>query len=606
MSAPFSGAASGNPISGYYPDPSIPGYVRYWNGSAWVPGTSRPEPREGEPMPAPPSAALAASATAPPTRAEPAPAEETGPIDLGELAAGALGGADEAERAGPAEGSERAGHGGAGGALPEPRRRGEVAAWEPGAGEAVDWDDPSRLHGLRPESGAAWQPDAAPQGGFSATAADPRGGWGRAAPDPAPDASAPAGQQGVRNDGTFQMRTLRPGEANGGRAGAGSGDGEPRGSAPTGAPTGIGTGSDDGGGRAPAQQPEHTVGLRRSDVLRAKGQAPAAASPPSAPQLGAAGAQDAPDRGVRETGVPPQQSPAQRPAAPPPPAHPAPEVPGQQAPPAAPFPAAPAAPAPPPVPPAPPAQGPPHAAPGPLPGPLPDLRAGAPGQGAPPATPWTQQVHDLAAQPPGPGPGAPAASGANGGLDPVIPWRPPSNDPFLQAASRQQGRPAALGRRFAARLVDAVLTAAVAGAVAFPFVGDAVAHVQDKMDAVRQAGRTEQVWLIDGTTGGYLAVVLGTLLLFGLLYEALPTWRWGCTLGKKLFGLRVLSLEGQGEPALTAALVRWLVYGVSALLVVGVANVLWGFFDRPWRQCWHDKLARTFVSEGSGEIRLRR
>ncbi|MFD4867201.1 RDD family protein [Streptomyces sp. NPDC058412] len=29
---------------GYYPDPSIPGYIRYWNGAAWVPGTSRPAP----------------------------------------------------------------------------------------------------------------------------------------------------------------------------------------------------------------------------------------------------------------------------------------------------------------------------------------------------------------------------------------------------------------------------------------------------------------------------------------------------------------------------------------------------------------------------------
>ncbi|WP_251053552.1 DUF2510 domain-containing protein, partial [Streptomyces sp. ISL-66] len=27
---------------GYYPDPSIPGYVRFWNGLNWVPGTSRP------------------------------------------------------------------------------------------------------------------------------------------------------------------------------------------------------------------------------------------------------------------------------------------------------------------------------------------------------------------------------------------------------------------------------------------------------------------------------------------------------------------------------------------------------------------------------------
>ncbi|MFD9373858.1 DUF2510 domain-containing protein, partial [Streptomyces sp. NPDC060020] len=31
---------------GYYPDPSIPGYIRYWNGAAWVPGTSRPAPAQ--------------------------------------------------------------------------------------------------------------------------------------------------------------------------------------------------------------------------------------------------------------------------------------------------------------------------------------------------------------------------------------------------------------------------------------------------------------------------------------------------------------------------------------------------------------------------------
>ncbi|MFB8062392.1 DUF2510 domain-containing protein, partial [Kitasatospora purpeofusca] len=35
------------PAPGYYPDPSVPGFVRYWGGSAWVPGTSRAAPAEG-------------------------------------------------------------------------------------------------------------------------------------------------------------------------------------------------------------------------------------------------------------------------------------------------------------------------------------------------------------------------------------------------------------------------------------------------------------------------------------------------------------------------------------------------------------------------------
>ncbi|MFB7663715.1 RDD family protein [Kitasatospora sp. NPDC056138] len=47
---PFVGGADTavDPTPGYYPDPSIPGFVRYWGGTAWVPGTSRPAPGEGE------------------------------------------------------------------------------------------------------------------------------------------------------------------------------------------------------------------------------------------------------------------------------------------------------------------------------------------------------------------------------------------------------------------------------------------------------------------------------------------------------------------------------------------------------------------------------
>ena len=38
--------SAGNPPAGYYADPSIPGYIRYWDGDEWVAGTSRPAPDE--------------------------------------------------------------------------------------------------------------------------------------------------------------------------------------------------------------------------------------------------------------------------------------------------------------------------------------------------------------------------------------------------------------------------------------------------------------------------------------------------------------------------------------------------------------------------------
>ncbi|MCZ0975634.1 DUF2510 domain-containing protein [Streptomyces albulus] len=68
MSAPTSGSAGGSPTPGFYPDPSIPGYIRYWNGAAWAPGTSRPAPAEGEPMPAPPPGVAPATPRRPPSR----------------------------------------------------------------------------------------------------------------------------------------------------------------------------------------------------------------------------------------------------------------------------------------------------------------------------------------------------------------------------------------------------------------------------------------------------------------------------------------------------------------------------------------------------------
>ncbi|MGK5500143.1 RDD family protein [Streptomyces sp. URMC 125] len=544
MSAPPSASANGSPEPGYYPDPSIPGYIRYWNGAAWVPGTSRPEPREGEPTPpappgvqvrqsSPPSSPLPSSPSPSPSPAPSAPrtprespAEETGPVFLDE---------EVPEGAGDAPAPS-------GGTLPELRGRGEVDV-RPGD-RVTAWDDPSRLHGVRPEPASAWQADPSRQSGPGGERED-RVSWGApgaapelgAGPAPralgaAPDPHGPRGDADggagapARGDGTVRMRPVRPGgtaPAAGGRPG-GSGD---------------------------------TVGLRRPD----------------------AGAPALPAQGAPAGGPPAAHAPV--PAAP----NPAASVPSAPAPGA------------------------------PVPNPA------GPNPAAQPS--WTRQVHELARRAPNtPGPNVPSPHapvpaahapavppqqdgrpGQPGGPDRPAPWRPPVDDPFLRAA-QQQARPAGLGRRLGARLVDGLVTAAVTGAVAFPFVGPSVDHFREQVEEVEQAGVTRQVWLVDGTTGGYLAIVLGAFLLFGLLYEVLPTARWGRTLGKRLFGVTVLGIEEQDTPSFGAALRRWLVYGVLSLVGIGVVNALWCLFDKPWRQCWHDKAARTFVARGSGEASL--
>ncbi|MDU0254191.1 RDD family protein [Streptomyces sp. PU10] len=222
----------------------------------------------------------------------------------------------------------------------------------------------------------------------------------------------------------------------------------------------------------------------------------------------------------------------------------------------------------------------PHQASPPQPAPAAPVAAGGPGGGQ---ASWAQQVHRLA--------------GAGGDEQPVAPWKPPVEDVFQAAARRQAAaRPAGLGKRLAARLIDTVVLAGVTAVAAVPLGMKAADHVNDKIDQAKLSGETVTVWLLDGTTSTYLGIVLAVLLLFGVVYEALPTAKWGRTLGKKLLGLEVRDIEAHEPPSFGAALRRWLVYSVPGLLAVGVVGVVWCLFDRPWHQCWHDKAAGTFVA----------
>ncbi|NDZ63961.1 RDD family protein [Streptomyces cyaneofuscatus] len=503
MSAPTPAPGDDSPREGYYPDPSIPGYVRYWNGASWVPGTSRPAPQQ----------------------AQAAPVEETGPIFFDEeengLSDGTNGSADAERYEGGPEGG----------------------------------------------AGSVWQADSARQAGFGGER-DRRISWGGPAPEPA---TAPADPRTpLAQDPT---RGALPGMRDGGGAAA-----------------------EEAGARPPT---EGTV------TIRAVGPQAGAAQPNAV-----RGSAPRPDPVPPNTGTP--QGPQGLPAA-----------------------SAPAAAQPLPVP-----------APAPAPAPAPqEARQGPVQVPAVPAAPsvptpltpgpgggsasWAQQVHQLAQpeqqqqqqhqqqpaprslhqqphplphqqqQPPfaqsGSGPGAGTAAGPD---QPVVPWKPPAaDDPFQQLVRAQAAaRPAGLGKRFAARLVDNLVLGTVVGAVAIPLGTQAMDHIDRKITAAKQTGETVTVWLLDSTTGTLLGALIAAFLVLGFLLEALPTAKWGRTLGKKIFGLDVRDIESHDSPTLGAALRRWLVYGVLGLLVIGVANVLWCLIDRPWRQCWHDKAARTFVA----------
>ncbi|MFJ9250176.1 RDD family protein [Streptomyces sp. NPDC101776] len=509
MSAPTPAPGDDRPREGYYPDPSIPGYVRYWNGAAWVPGTSRPAPSDGLPLGEPGQSV-----------------EETGPHFFDE---------------------------------------------DPAPGQAP--------HGSRPEPATAWGADRAHQSGFG-TDQDRRVSWGAPDPRAGADPRVPA-DNSAQDEGTttFRRPTPRTPQQGGAPGAQGGGAGAPGGfgaQGPAGAGSGAGgfgapgvAGSGAGAGgfgssgsagsgfgsQGAAGSNSGAGGFGSPDGAGGFGpQNPAGNTPstdPSGPGFGAgkaaaaraaAQAQAAP-AGTGAAGSAPGASTALSG-----PQQPAPGVPQQ------PGPAQP--------------QG--AAAGMPM---APGVGGGQPS--------WAQRVHRLAGDEEGP----------------VTPWKPPVEDVFQAAARRQSAaRPAGLGKRLLARLVDTVVLGAVTAVAAVPLGTRAVDHLDGKIDAAKLSGRTETVWLLDGTTGAYLGIVLAVILVFGVLYEALPTAKWGRTLGKKLCGLQVRGIESHEPPGFGGALRRWLVYSVPGLLGIGIVGVAWGLFDRPWRQCWHDKAAHTFVA----------
>ncbi|MFH9436249.1 RDD family protein [Streptomyces rochei] len=563
MSAPTPAPGDDRPREGYYPDPSIPGYVRYWNGASWVPGTSRPAPKDGEPL-------------APPPGARPS-VEETGPHFFDE---------DPVEEPPSAAASQH-------GSRPEPAAswgadrsaaagaQGSSVAW-PGPAQATDPRLP-RVRDTGPAGGAV--PGAGAAGATAGATGDPRAGGagdasGRpgarsgaragsgaadsaAASGPGPDHDAagrasdgPAGAVGASTTGDAA-------DAGGGRAGRGDDAGSARAAGATGTASGTGGAEAESGNTFVFRRPTAGPAARAAqppDGARDEGTMTFRAVSPRTGAAGAAGAAGA----TGGPGFAAGKAAAARTTAPT-----APSGPQRATGPAVPHQAAAA----------------PHQPAAPLP------QAAAPQQPAAPVaagpgggqTSWAQQVHRLA--------------GTGEGEPPVAPWKPPVEDVFQAAARRQAAaRPAGLGKRLAARLIDTVVLGAVTAVAAVPLGLKAVDHVNGKIDEAKLSGETVTVWLLDGTTSAYLGIVLAVLLLFGVVYEALPTAKWGRTLGKKLLGLEVRDIEAHEPPAFGAALRRWLVYSVPGLLAVGLVGIVWCLFDRPWHQCWHDKAANTFVA----------
>ncbi|MFI0821617.1 RDD family protein [Streptomyces sp. NPDC021098] len=89
-------------------------------------------------------------------------------------------------------------------------------------------------------------------------------------------------------------------------------------------------------------------------------------------------------------------------------------------------------------------------------------------------------------------------------------------------------------------------------------------------------------------------------VLVYFIYEGLMLTHYGQTVGKKAMKIRVAILETGEPPVGRPGWARAATYSLPEIVpccgfVFWLVNVLWCTWDRPYRQCLHDKVARTVV-----------
>ncbi|GAB2938808.1 RDD family protein [Streptomyces mayteni] len=176
----------------------------------------------------------------------------------------------------------------------------------------------------------------------------------------------------------------------------------------------------------------------------------------------------------------------------------------------------------------------------------------------------------------------------NGG-EQELPKAPPPEEPYganpygdaRGAADPLAGMPplANRGRRLIARIIDSIVVGAPVTLLMWPVVG-------------------HYGWSGDGQGGAYGSEAIVLVVYF--IYEGLMLSARGQTLGKMAMRIRVAMLADGSVPHGNPGWVRAGVYSLPQLVpcfgfIFWLVNVLNCTWDQPYRQCLHDKTARTVV-----------
>ena len=198
-------------------------------------------------------------------------------------------------------------------------------------------------------------------------------------------------------------------------------------------------------------------------------------------------------------------------------------------------------------------------------------------------------------------------------VEPIGDWTRPTSAGTVPAAGRAavtvDGVPlAGWWARALARLIDLVLTGALAWVVAFPQARVVLSTVGEQFSTAMRAaeqGSQPQPFVYDAATVRALAIISLAGLAVTLVYELVfLLWR-AATPGKLALGLRVRRAASDDPLSADLVLRRWLAFEVvSSLPYVGLpyvaVDVVWPLRDER-RQALHDKLAGTCVVRSAPE-----
>ncbi|MEU3373788.1 RDD family protein [Streptomyces sp. NPDC006711] len=202
--------------------------------------------------------------------------------------------------------------------------------------------------------------------------------------------------------------------------------------------------------------------------------------------------------------------------------------------------------------------------------------------------------------PPPPGGGGPYGGGPYGGPPPGggSPYDsapPPPSDPYggqYGGVDPLAGMPplADFGKRFLARVIDFLIIAVPLNLIEWATSNRVVISTDNGDSGTEVISKTY-------SGAGLLWLLISLAAYIG--YDTLMVSKTGQTLGKKWLGLRVAMLNDGRVPTINAALARaavlWAPFVLCCYCLWDIVLIITIVADKPYRQGWHDKAAKTVV-----------